>query len=91
MAIDLPRFGLSEPPDGFGFHPEDRAAVVAVLQAELGIEDAAPIAHDWGGPVGLSASSAEPGRRARFLLGNPWAWPVTGDRLRDGSGKETVS
>jgi len=79
IAIDLPGFGLSEPPDRFGFRPEDHAAIVATLLAELRIEGATLVAHDWGGPIGLAAALAEPGRLTRFALGNTWAWPVNGD------------
>ncbi|HLI86638.1 MAG TPA: alpha/beta fold hydrolase [Bryobacteraceae bacterium] len=79
IAIDLPGFGLSQPPPGFSFLPEDHAVVVAALLADLGIKDATLVAHDWGGPIGLTAAFAEPGRLTRFALGNTWAWPVNGD------------
>ena len=79
VAVDLPGFGLSEPPDTFSFRPEDHATIVAALLAEIGIKDATLVAHDWGGPIGLAAAFAEPGRLTRFALGNTWAWPVNGN------------
>lgn len=79
IAIDLPGFGLSDPPDKFGFLPEDHAHVVAALLAELGVKDGVLVAHDWGGPIGLAAAIAQPGRLTRFVLGNTWAWPVNGE------------
>ncbi len=79
IAIDLPGFGLSRPPAGFSFRPEDHAAVVTTLLSKLGIENAALVAHDWGGPIGLAAALAQPVRLTRFALGNTWAWPVNGD------------
>lgn len=79
VAIDLPGFGLSEPPDGFNFEPAEHADIVAALAAKLEIEDATLIAHDWGGPIGLAVALAEPRRLTRFALGNTWAWPVNGD------------
>ena len=79
VAIDLPGYGLSEPPHGFSFRPQDHAVVVSALLAEIGIDDATLIAHDWGGPIGLAAAIAQPGRLTRFVLGNTWAWPVNGD------------
>ncbi|HZX30307.1 MAG TPA: alpha/beta fold hydrolase [Rhodocyclaceae bacterium] len=78
IAVDLPGFGLSETPAGFGFRPEEHAARVAALLAELQIEGGTLIAHDWGGPIGLAAAFAQPGRLTRFVLGNTWAWPVNG-------------
>ncbi len=79
IAIDLPGFGLSTPPDGFQFRPEDHTPVVAALLANLGVEDATLVAHDWGGPIGLAAAFAEPRRLTRVALGNTWGWPVNGD------------
>jgi haloalkane dehalogenase len=79
VAIDLPGFGLSEAADGFSFRPQDQAAVVAALLARIGIDDGTLVAHDWGGPIGLAAAIAQPGRLTRFALGNTWAWPVNGD------------
>lgn len=79
VAIDLPGFGLSQPPAGFGFRPEDHAAVMTALLSELRIDNATLVAHDWGGPIGLAAALAQPGRLTRFALGNTWAWPVNGD------------
>jgi haloalkane dehalogenase len=78
IAIDLPGFGLSDPPAGFRFRPEDHSAVVAGMLRQLDIENATLIAHDWGGPIGLAASHEEPGRITRLVLGNTWAWPVNG-------------
>jgi len=79
VVIDLPGFGLSEPPDGFSFRPQDHVVVVSALLAGIGIDDATLVAHDWGGPIGLAAAIAQPGRLTRFVLGNTWAWPVNGD------------
>lgn len=79
IAIDLPGFGLSAPPDAFSFLPRDHANIVAALLPALGIEDATLLAHDWGGPIGLAAAIAQPGRLTRIALGNSWAWPVNGD------------
>ena len=79
IAIDLPSFGLSDPPDKFSYLPEDHVLVVAALLAELGVRDGVLVAHDWGGPIGLAAAIAQPGRLTRFVLGNTWAWPVNGE------------
>ena len=80
VAMDLPGFGLSSPPDGFSFRPEDHVPFVVALLDHLAIEDGTLVANDWGGPVGLAAALAAPTGLTRFVLGNTWAWPVNGDR-----------
>jgi haloalkane dehalogenase len=81
VAVDLPGFGLSGAPAGFGFTPAEHAAVIAKWLAANDIRDATLVAHDWGGPVGLSAMlrTAEQRRITGLCLGNTWAWPVNGD------------
>jgi|CXWL01.1.fsa_nt_gi haloalkane dehalogenase len=78
IAMDLPGFGLSRPPPGFSYQPQDHRTFVLALLAHLDLADGTLIAHDWGGPIGLSASLAAPGRLTRYVLGNTWGWPVNG-------------
>jgi haloalkane dehalogenase len=78
IAIDLPGFGLSRPPAGFGFTPAEQAKVLAKAIERLSIDNACLVAHDWGGPIGLRAM-LDTGRISRVVLGNTWAWPVNGD------------
>lgn len=78
LAVDLPGFGLSEPPPGFGWRPQEHADLVAALLEQLDLRGATLVAHDWGGPIGLAAAFAHPGRLTRFVLGNTWAWPLNG-------------
>ena len=33
------------------------------------------MAHDWGGPIGLSVACADPTRVAGVMLGGTWFWP----------------
>ena len=79
IAIDLPGFGLSEPPASFGHTPEEHAGLIAAWLDCLEIKNATLVAHDWGGPIGIAASFSQPGRITRYVLGNTWAWPVNGD------------
>jgi haloalkane dehalogenase len=79
VAVDLAGFGLSDPPDEFGFRPDEHAGLVARLMEALDLRDATLIAHDWGGPIGLSAMIQTRERITRLCLGNTWAWPVNGD------------
>ncbi len=78
IALDLAGFGLSAPPPGFSFKPEDQARLVAGFLDRLNLNDMTLAAHDWGGPVGLGAAMMT-GRISRVCLGNTWAWPVNGD------------
>lgn len=78
IAIDLPGFGLSEPPKGFGYTPAEHAQILAAALEALDLHDACLVAHDWGGPIGLRAM-LDTGRITRVILGNTWAWPVNGD------------
>ena len=79
VAVDLAGFGLSDPPAGFGFRPDEHADLIARFVELLDLRGATLVAHDWGGPIGLSAVARSPDRFARLFLGNTLAWPVNGD------------
>jgi haloalkane dehalogenase len=79
VALDLPGFGLSEPPPGYGYTPAEHAGIVATALGALDVRDACLVAHDWGGPIGLRAMLDTGSRISRVVLGNTWAWPVNGD------------
>jgi len=78
IAIDLPGFGPSEPPPGYGYTPAEHAATLGAALDSLDLQDACLVAHDWGGPIGLRAM-LDTGRITRVVLGNTWAWPVNGE------------
>lgn len=79
IAPDLPGFGLSQAPDGYGFTPEEHATIVSAFVDELGLASFTPVVQDWGGPIGLYAASRIPERVERLVIGNTWCWPVNGD------------
>lgn len=79
IAVDLAGFGLSKAPEGFDFTPASQAKLLSACLNGLDIQDATLIAHDWGGPIGLSAMLQTERRITRICLGNTWAWPVNGD------------
>ena len=79
IAVDLAGFGLSDPPAGFGYRPDEHAGLIARLLETLDLHDATLVAHDWGGPIGLAAMLQTRERITRLCLGNSWAWPVNGD------------
>ena len=75
VAMDYPGFGLSARPAGYGYTPPEHAGAVGELVRELDLRDLIVMAHDWGGPIGLSAACAEPDRVAGVVLGGTWFWP----------------
>jgi haloalkane dehalogenase len=76
VAVDLPGFGLSPAPAGFGFRAAEHAAVLAELVEHLGLDGYVLMGQDWGGPIGLAAAGRDPGRVAGLVLGNTWAWAM---------------
>ena len=76
IAVDLPGFGLSTAPTGFGFKPAEHAVVLAGLIEKLDLRDYVLMGQDWGGPVGLAAAGRAPERVAGLVLGNTWAWSM---------------
>ncbi|WFE65262.1 alpha/beta fold hydrolase [Micromonospora sp. WMMD714] len=80
VAPDLPGFGLSEAPAGFDGRPVSLAAVIEQFVVDLDLTDVVLVAQDWGGPIGLRVAERRPDRFTGLVLGNTWAWPVTGDR-----------
>jgi haloalkane dehalogenase len=76
IAVDLPGFGLSEAPPGFGFRAHEHARVVADLIQRLDLRDYILMGQDWGGPLGLAAAGRDPQRVAGLVLGNTWAWSM---------------
>jgi len=80
IAVDLPGFGLSVAPPGYDYRPESHRHCLAALLDHLDIRAGTLVGHDWGGPIGIGAALAAPGRIDRFILGNTWGWPVNGIR-----------
>lgn len=78
IAVDLPGFGLSKAPSNFGFTPAEHAKIIEQFLVEASVKNGCLIAHDWGGPIGLSAMLNTKNCLTSFCLGNTWAWPVNG-------------
>ncbi|MCF8030108.1 MAG: alpha/beta fold hydrolase [Desulfohalobiaceae bacterium] len=62
IVPDLPGYGYSLPPPGYGFTPQEHAAWLRTLLRELGVEQFILAAQDWGGPIGLSLAVEHPER-----------------------------
>ena len=86
IAPDLPGFGKSVAPPGYGFTPVEHAAVIERLVVELDLRDVTMMVQDWGGPIGFAVAGRHPERFSRFVIGNTWAWPKTdlGTRMFSG-------
>jgi haloalkane dehalogenase len=79
VAPDYPGFGLSHAPAGYRFTPHEHSAAVERFVDALGLGDLTLFVHDWGGPIGLGFAGRRPELVRRLVLGNTWAWPITGD------------
>ena len=80
VAADYPGFGLSTAPPGYRFTPPEHARVIERLVEALDLRDITMMVQDWGGPIGFWVATRHPDRFAAFVIGNTWAWPITGNR-----------
>ena len=76
VAVDLPGFGLSVRPAGYGYTPGEHATIVRALIDHLGLNDFIVMGQDWGGPIGLWVAASAPERVHGLVMGNTWFWPV---------------
>ena len=87
IAPDLPGFGRSDKPIDIEWYSYDRHTdSVAALFAELKLEDATIVVHDWGGPIGLRVAVENPDRVGRMVRAQhrPVHRPPEDDRRVDG-------
>jgi len=76
VAVDLPGFGKTPAPAGYGYTPREASAALAAFVEERDLQDVVLMGQDWGGPIGFGAAVAAPSRYARFVVLNTWAWPM---------------
>lgn len=93
VALDMPGFGQADRPRDFAVPVEGYARFLASALAQLGIERAHLVLHDFGGPWGLAWAAANPDAFASVALfntgvlvgfemhrmGRIWATPVLGE------------
>jgi pimeloyl-ACP methyl ester carboxylesterase len=96
VAFDLPDFGETVAPAGFEHDVPGYAAFVAEALAELGVERAHLVLHDFGGPIGLVWAMMHPDALASITLidtgvlpgyrwhrlARVWRTPVVGEVLQ---------
>src|SRR3990170_2326984 len=80
IALDYPGFGLSTPPVGYRYTVAEHARVVTAFVEHLDLRDITLMVQDWGGPIGFWVGTRHPERFRAFVIGNTWAWPISGDR-----------
>lgn len=67
IALDLKGFGWSGRPEG-DYSPSAQAALVLGLLDQLGVQQAAVVAHSWGSSVALELALSAPERIERLAL-----------------------
>lgn len=77
VALDLPGFGMSRAPSGYGFTPHEHADVVSDFVGRLGLEDLVLVVQDWGGPIGMSYAAGHQENVRGLVIMNTWAWPAS--------------
>jgi haloalkane dehalogenase len=77
VAIDLPGFGMSKAPSGYGFTPREHADVVGDFAARLELEHVVLVVQDWGGPIGMSYAVGHQDNVRGLVIMNTWAWPAS--------------
>lgn len=75
IAYDLPGFGFSEHPSGYGYTPQEHVEwVQALLIDHLKLDKFIIVVQDWGGPIGLSVATNNPDRVIGTVISSTWAW-----------------
>jgi haloalkane dehalogenase len=80
IAVDYPGFGLSTAPVGYRYTIAEHARVVEAFVEHLDLREVTLMVQDWGGPIGFWVATRHPERFRAFVIGNTWAWPISGDR-----------
>lgn len=77
IVPDMIGFGLSEKPVREQAHTLDsHIANLVALVRQLDLRNLTVVAHDWGGPTGLSMAMANPERIRALAVMSTWAWTL---------------
>jgi haloalkane dehalogenase len=79
IAPDHLGYGLSDKPVGADYLPKDHARRLRALIDHLGLRDITLVAHDFGGPIGLSYALEQPANVRSLVLFNTWMWSLRGE------------
>lgn len=76
IAVDHLGFGLSAKPGDAPYRPQDHARRLTDFVDHLGMDRFTLVAHDYGGPIGLSYALQRPTTVTRLVLFNTWLWSL---------------
>jgi pimeloyl-ACP methyl ester carboxylesterase len=68
LYVDLPGFGISDRPAGFGYSLEEHAAAVAAVLDAAGVRGAEIVGHSMGGAVSIVLAYRRPELVSRLVL-----------------------
>lgn len=74
VAPDMPGFGLSDAPAGYGYTLAEHSRVLEALVDKLGLSDITMAVHATGGPVGFGIAARRPELFRAFIVSNTFAW-----------------
>jgi len=73
ISLDLKGFGWTDRPVG-DYSPAEQARLVLDVMTQLGVEDAAVVAHSWGSSVALEMALLSPARVRGLALYDAWVY-----------------
>ncbi len=68
IALDLPGFGLSDPPPNGDYTISSYARLLEAFLEALSIESATLVCHDYGGPIAVMCALRNPKRYERLII-----------------------
>ena len=68
IAPDYPGFGMSKPPSGYGYTPQEHSEAISDFIRRLDLKDFIIVVQDWGGADRPELRHTEPGSAARNRL-----------------------
>jgi haloalkane dehalogenase len=77
IALDLPGFGMSQAPTGYGFTAQEHAKALTEFISRLELKNFVLVVQDWGGPIGISYAVNHPANIRGIIVMNTWAWPAS--------------
>jgi haloalkane dehalogenase len=76
VAPDLPGYGRSGAPAGYGYTPREHSAAIERFVDALELRDFSLMGQDWGGPIGLGLAGRRPELIRTLIIANTFAWPL---------------
>lgn len=75
ISYDLPGFGFSDHPTGYGYTPQEHSRwVTALVNDHLQLEKYIIVVQDWGGPIGLNMATRNPEKVLGAVISSTFAW-----------------